>query len=84
MAENVTTKKRLLPDISREEAASTARPVRGPLRMMLIFQGANLPAGVGTASDDLSTVCRLLGVVGPFPTPVWMSWRALRHVPCRA
>jgi hypothetical protein len=29
MAENVTTKKRLLPDISREEAASTARPAVG-------------------------------------------------------
>jgi hypothetical protein len=59
----------------------------GLLRMMLIFQGASLPAGVGTASDDIemiSTICRLLGVVGPFPTPVWMSWRAMRHVPCRA
>lgn len=25
------------------------------------------------------TTCRLLGVVGPFPTPVWMSWR---YAPC--
>jgi hypothetical protein len=46
-------KKRPFPDISREEAASTARPAVGPLRMMLIFQGGILPAGVGTASDDL-------------------------------
>ena len=31
----------------------------------------------------ISTICRLLGVIGPFPTPVLMSWRAMRDVaPC--
>jgi hypothetical protein len=49
------------------------------LRVRLIFQGAYSLPELAPRQRIFSTRRRLLGVIGPFPTPVWMSWRA---APC--
>ena len=49
------------------------------LRVRLIFQGAYSLPELAPRQRMFSTRRRLLGVIGPFPTPVWMSWRA---APC--